>query len=390
MDRQTVNLGGLISQQLDHQLKRARHQRTAKNFKAAAQSYRHCAKLQTQLAEYAVNLEVKQRQLEVATAYSELANQLEQSSSSKPTDNGSRSNQHQDRIRSFITQAKIEWNDIGNLEECKLAIKSSYAFALVRRPDNINRRPIDKILLYGPPGTGKTMLAAAASNELDATFFSVKVSDLLSKWFGESSQLISELYREASHSAPSVIFLEEFDALAPQRDQGDTGAERRIVSTLLAELDGLTRHSEQVNYVLTIAATNLPWTIDKPILERFGARLIYVPLPNGLARLEILEKRIIREGYESKVSLEDLAERTEGFSGRDLANLCDLAIERMESEENPEVLELISQKKELEAYKLNIEPLSSHHFEFAFERISPRTTNRDVERYEKWRHYASF
>ena len=276
------------------------------------------------------------------------------------------------------------WDDIGNLTECKHAIQAAYALALVKRPSGMQRKPVDKILLYGPPGTGKTMLAAATSHELDATFFNVKASELLSKWFGESARLVSTLYAEAAANAPSVVFLEEFDALSPSRDHNDSGAERRIVSTFLAELDGLDRHTGDIPYVLTIAATNLPWLIDKPILERFGARLFYVPLPDESTRMEILHRHATAKGYQLAVSPEELAKRAAGFSGRDLANLCSLAIERMELEANPEILNLRA-REQLQDYQLSIKPINAEHFNYAFNHITPQTTVEDIVRFEQWR-----
>jgi SpoVK/Ycf46/Vps4 family AAA+-type ATPase len=116
----------------------------------------------------------------------------------------------------------------------------------------------------GPPGTGKTLLAAATAGNLEATFFNVKVSSLLSKYFGESTKLISALYSVARRLSPAVIFLDEFESLTPSRGSGESGSERRIVSTLLAELDGL-QGKDDDSFVMTICATNLPWLLDLAI-----------------------------------------------------------------------------------------------------------------------------
>jgi SpoVK/Ycf46/Vps4 family AAA+-type ATPase len=383
MANRTLNSFTFIGRELERALIEARQMHAAKNFEVAAQKYHYCATLQSQLAEYAVNAEVKARQMQVASMYAGIAQRLGKQPDAQPPV-AEAGNGHQEQVRMFIVKATTKWDDIGNLNECKQAIQAAYALALVRRPANVRRKSLDNILLYGPPGTGKTMLAAAASCELEATFFSVKVSELLSKWFGESSKLVSALYAEAARQTPSVVFLEEFDALAPVRGESDSGAERRIVSTLLAELDGLNRHLEKSPYVLTIAATNVPWLIDKPILERFGARQIYVPLPEKKARAQILHLNLEAKGYALEMTIEELARRSEGFSGRDLANLCAVAIERMELEANPEILQLRSKEK-LQAYQLNIHPLNSHHFDYAFDRVMPRTTHDDLQRFERWR-----
>jgi SpoVK/Ycf46/Vps4 family AAA+-type ATPase len=377
-----ADLSGPLTQQLQRTLEEARRQRQAGSYAAAAQAYRRCGQLQIQLAEYAVTKEVKAQQLKVAETYLETAGQMERQG--QPQAEPAGGDDLQSQVAALRTRANVTWDDIGNLVETKAALQAAYAFALVRRPAGVEHRPVDKILLYGPSGTGKTMLAAAASNELDAAFYSVKASDLLSKWFGESPRLVSALYREAAAHAPAVIFLEEFDALAPQRGDSDSGAERRIVSTLLAELDGIPLAATQGRYVLTVAATNLPWMIDPAILGRFGARLLYVPLPAADARRQIVEKHLAGRGYQSQVSLHELARRSEGFSGRDLANLCSIAIERMEVENNQDVLQLRS-RAALSRYELRITPLTQAHFDYALARITPQAALTDLRRYDEWR-----
>jgi len=380
-----VDLSGPLTQQLQRILELARRQREAGHYAVAAQSYRQAGQLQMQLAEYAVTKEVKAQQLKVAQTYLETAARLEQQN---PAQNEStRGDDLQAQIAALRTRATTTWDDIGNLSECKIAIKSAYAFALARRPAGVCHQPVSKILLYGPPGTGKTMLAAAASNELDATFYYVKASAMLSKWFGESSRLISVLYQDAAAHAPAVIFLEEFDALAPRRSDSDSGAERRIVSTLLAELDGLSQVTQGAQYVLTIAATNLPWDVDPAILSRFGGRLLYVPLPDAASRAQILNKNLSGRGYETEVPLEELVARTDGFSGRDLANLCTIAVERMELEHNPQILGL-RDPESLSRYEVRIAPLTKEHFDYAFAQVIPQTRPSELQRFETWQRQA--
>ena len=379
----TSDLSGPLRQQLNRMLEQARALRKQGEFMEAAHRYRQCAGLQKQIAQYASSKSGKIEQLKLAQTYAEMADRLERQSSPQAEPAGA-SEDFSSQVAALRTRSAITWDDIGDLEETKAAIQAAYAFALVRRPEGIQHRPVSKILLYGPPGTGKTMLAAAASNELDAAFYSVKASDLLSKWFGESPRLIAALYREAAQNAPAVIFLEEFDALAPRRGGSDSGAERRIVSTLLAELDGLVDSSEKAPYILTIAATNLPWNIDPAILSRFGARLLYVPLPDAHGRTQILEKQTVGKGYELAISLDKLGRRTKGFSGRDLANLCSIAIERMEFSSNPEVLKM-GKREDLANYQLRIVPLNQAHFDHAFERVKPQTTPEEVLEFARWR-----
>ncbi len=377
------DLSGPLRAQLDRLLAEARTLRRQERTGEAAQRYRQCATLQKQIAQYASSKSGKIEQLKLAQTYAEMADRLERMSAPQAEPSGG-GDDFSSQIASLRMRSSISWDDIGGLIETKAAIQAAYAFALVQRPDGVQRRPINKILFYGPPGTGKTMLAAAASNELDATFYSVKASDLLSKWFGESPRLISALYQDARAHAPAVVFLEEFDALAPRRGGSDSGAERRIVSTLLAELDGLVDSAAQNAYVLTIAATNLPWNIDSAILSRFGARLLYVPLPDAEGRRQILEKQIMGKGYELAFPLDELVKKTRGFSGRDLSNLVNIAIELMEFENNPEVLRLKG-REALQNYQLRIAPLTQKHFARALEQVQPQTSPEEVAQFAKWR-----
>ena len=247
--------------------------------------------------------------------------------------------------------------------------------------------PPRNILLYGPPGTGKTLLAAATSLELDATFFNVKVSDMLSKYFGESAKLVSALYAEAFAQAPSVIFLDEFDALTGSRDGSDSGAERRMLSTLLSELDGLDDKGRgNAPYLLSIAATNVPWQIDKAVISRFGARLIYVPLPDADARRAILQIHIERKGHKSDVPIAELVERLAGYSGREIEAVVGYAVSTMVQRANPGLLGKVTQGRDaLAKYILKVKSISAADFEAALVAITPVTTAQDIARYESWR-----
>jgi katanin p60 ATPase-containing subunit A1 len=286
----------------------------------------------------------------------------------------------------LIHRSTVTWADIGGLEETKREIQAAYALALARRPAGVRLGPARNILLYGPPGTGKTLLAAAASNELDATFFNVKVSDMLSKWFGESSKLVSALYRVAEQRAPAVVFLDEFDALTSPRGSSESGAERRILSTLLSELDGLGKKGETAPYVLTIGATNVPWLIDSAILSRFGAKLIQVPLPDAQARAAILSLQLDQAGHRSQVPLPELVARTEGYSGREIAAVCQEAIARMVARANPALLEVADKGRQaLAGYQLKVATLTAEDVDDALARVRPGTTPAHLERLAAWR-----
>jgi transitional endoplasmic reticulum ATPase len=221
------------------------------------------------------------------------------------------------------------WDDVGGLDAVRRTLTQGIELPL-RMPGAFRRfgiRPAKGFLLFGPPGTGKTLIARAVAHESSANFISVKTSDLLSKWYGESERQISRLFARARQVAPSIVFIDELDGLASERGSADDGsADDRVVNTLLAELDGL----EGPQGVMVIAATNRPAVIDPALLRpgRFD-ELIYVPPPDIWARLRILELHTARVPLAADVDRERLvsiAERTEGFTGADLEALVRRAV----------------------------------------------------------------
>ncbi len=142
----------------------------------------------------------------------------------------------------LISKSRITWDEIGGLDNVKLLMMETVVISALRKPAAI--QPWKGILLFGPPGTGKTLLASAAAGSLNATFFNVKASSVLSKYFGESSKIISALYEVARERAPSIVFLDEIDALTTRRSNDTSEATRRMLSTLLTELEGVPRRGE--------------------------------------------------------------------------------------------------------------------------------------------------
>ena len=195
------------------------------------------------------------------------------------------------------------------------------------------------VLLYGVPGTGKTMIANAIANELGAVFYVVKCSDILSKWFGEAEQRVKELFDEARKNPLSVIFFDEFDALGASRDT-DSSAMKRIIPELLVNIQNA---SEGEGTVLILAATNRPWDIDSAFLRpgRFN-RSIHVPLPDRESRLAMIESELSEVPTSDELSLELIADMSEGFSGADVMEVCerlkDSAIGRIIRGEGEEII----------------------------------------------------
>jgi transitional endoplasmic reticulum ATPase len=217
----------------------------------------------------------------------------------------------------------VRWEEIGGLEDVKQMLREAVEWPL-KRPEVFKRmgiKPPKGVLLYGPPGCGKTLLARAVATESEANFIAVKGPEVYSKWVGESERAIREIFRKARMAAPSIIFLDELDALAPARGLGyaDSGVTERVVSQLLTELDGLTA----LENVLVLAATNRPDILDPALLRpgRFD-RLIYIPAPDEKTRLEILRLYTKNMPLAKDVNLEELAALTKGFSGADIETLC--------------------------------------------------------------------
>jgi len=293
--------------------------------------------------------------------------------------------------QNLVTTTKVTWADIGGLEPVKQTIKESIVLSLIEeKPEAI--KPWKGILLYGPPGTGKTLLAAATAGSLKATFFNVKVGQVLSKYFGESSKLVSALYNVGRRRAPSIIFLDEFDSIALSRSGEISEASRRVLASLLSELDGL-QDKGMDSYILTMAATNTPWDLDRAVLGRFPRR-VYIPLPDNEACREIIRIHTLKEGLElNDVILDQVAGHCTQklFAGRDIATLCNDAIWNMVRSENPALSELADKSVDaIRMYKLKTRELKFADFEKAFTSMESAVKAQDLQKYDRWaREYGS-
>ncbi|MGS2613156.1 AAA family ATPase [Micromonospora sp. LZ34] len=222
---------------------------------------------------------------------------------------------------STLELATVTLDDVGDLAEVKETLTESVLWPLTY-PDTFARlgvQPPRGVLLYGPPGCGKTYLVTALAGSGRANVLSVKGAELLSKWVGESERAVRELFRRAREAAPTLVFLDEVDALAPVRGQAtDGGTTDRVVAALLTELDGV----EALRNVVVVGATNRPDLVD-PALLRPGRleRLVYVPPPDGPARAEILRAAARNVPLAPEVDLAGLGEELAGFSAADCAAL---------------------------------------------------------------------
>ena len=216
---------------------------------------------------------------------------------------------------------EVTYEDIGGLEDEVKKIREMVELPL-KHPEVFEALGIDPpkgVLLHGPPGTGKTLIAKAFANESEANFISVNSPELTSKFYGDSEKRIRDVFEEAEKNAPSIIFFDEIDAIAPKREETYGEVERRMVAQLLAVMDGLKSRGK----VVVIAATNRPNSLD-PALRRPGRfdRALTICVPNKSGRLKILQIHTRNMPLTKDVDLEQLAAVSHGFVGADLSALC--------------------------------------------------------------------
>ncbi|MEM3160784.1 MAG: CDC48 family AAA ATPase [Nitrososphaera sp.] len=216
---------------------------------------------------------------------------------------------------------RVSYEEIGGLKDEIQKVREMIELPL-RHPEIFEKLGIEApkgVLLYGPPGTGKTMLAKAVANESNAHFISISGPEIMSKFYGESEARLREIFKEAREKAPTIIFVDEIDSIAPKREEVTGEVERRVVSQMLSLMDGL----EGRGRVIVIAATNRPNALD-PALRRPGRfdREIEIKVPDKHGRLEILQIHTRNMPLESGIDLTKISSVTHGFVGADLEYLC--------------------------------------------------------------------
>lgn len=225
------------------------------------------------------------------------------------------------------TKSDITFADVAGLEDVKDQIRYKVLEPL-KNPELAEMYKIEpgaKILLYGPPGTGKTFIARAIAGEVDAEFYAVNCQDLISKYMGDSSKKLDELFDEAQKNERAIIFFDEFDSVASKRGDGADGVDAemaRFVATFLTKVDGF-KKSETNKMLLLIAATNRPWALDRAMLRggRFDTH-IYVGVPDQTAREFLVNKVLKGLPMDEDVDLSKLAWALEGYGGGDITAIC--------------------------------------------------------------------
>jgi transitional endoplasmic reticulum ATPase len=261
----------------------------------------------------------------------------------------------------------VAYEDIGGLKEEIQKVREMIELPL-RHPEIFEKLGIEApkgVLLYGPPGTGKTLLAKAVANETNAHFISISGPEIMSKFYGESEARLREIFKEAKEKAPSIIFIDEIDSIAPKREEVTGEVERRVVSQLLSIMDGL----EARGKVIVIAATNRPNAID-PALRRPGRfdREIEIKVPDKRGRLEILQIHTRNMPLDTDVDQDRVAAVTHGFVGADLEYLCKEAAMKCLRRLLPE-LNLEDEKISVET--LNKLVITMNDFDFALKDALP-------------------
>src|SRR5437867_4403312 len=225
----------------------------------------------------------------------------------------------------LIEKPNVKWEDIGGLDEAKQELRESIEWPLRMNKmfAHFDARPPRGIIIFGPPGTGKTLLAKAVATESEANFISVRGPEFMSKWVGESERMVRETFRKAKTAAPCIIFFDEVDAITPVRGgMEDSQVTERVISQILTEMDGL----EELHNVTVIAATNRMDLVDPALLRpgRFD-RHIYIPPPDLATRKAILAIHTRRKPLGKDVDLDDVARRTDKYTGAELAAVCNEA-----------------------------------------------------------------
>src|SRR5690242_2722696 len=262
---------------------------------------------------------------------------------------------------------QVAYEDIGGLKEEIQKVREMIELPL-RHPEIFEKLGIEApkgVLLHGPPGTGKTLLAKAVANESNAHFISISGPEIMSKFYGESEARLREIFKEAKEKAPSIMFVDEIDSIAPKREEVSGEVERRVVSQLLSLMDGL----EGRGKVIVMAATNRPNAID-PALRRPGRfdREIEIKVPDKRGRLEILQIHTRNMPLDTDVNQDRMAAVTHGFVGADLEYLCKEAAMKCLRRLLPEL--------NLEDEKISVETLNKliitmNDFDFALKDALP-------------------
>ncbi|KAH8690985.1 putative AAA family ATPase [Talaromyces proteolyticus] len=272
----------------------------------------------------------------------------------------------------FLETPKVRWSDIGGQQKLKKHLRK-----VIERPlkfpekmQRLNVRSKKGVLLYGPPGCSKTLIAKALATEAGLNFLAVRGAEILNQYVGESERALRDIFQKARGARPSIIFFDEIDAIAAKRTGSHGGV--NVLTTLLNEMDGI----EELRNVLVVAATNKPDVLD-PALMRPGRldNIVYVGPPDFAARKEIFTIWMGKSVISPDVDIDELAAKTEGYSGAEIISLCETAGEAALDDEDES-----GQSQDI----------MRHHFDSAFERVKSQLTSEIILEYEQWSKLSAF
>ncbi|KAL2836035.1 P-loop containing nucleoside triphosphate hydrolase protein [Aspergillus pseudoustus] len=268
----------------------------------------------------------------------------------------------------FLETPKVRWTDIGGQHDIKRRLQKAVERPL-KFPERMNRLNVKSkkgILLYGPPGCSKTLTVKALATEAGLNFMAVKGAEILSMYVGESERALREIFRKARSARPSIIFFDEIDAIAAKRGNTSQGGVN-VLTTLLNEMDGI----EELRGVLVVAATNKPDVLD-PALMRPGRldNILYIGPPDFEARTEILHIWFSKSVVDPEVGLEELALKTEGYTGAEIVSICQTAGDSALDEEDETGHE---------------QTVCWRHFKHALRQVRKQVDENMVREYEQWR-----
>ena len=288
----------------------------------------------------------------------------------------------------------VTWDDIGGLEETKKDLQEMILYP-IEHPEKFAKfgmSPSKGVLFYGPPGCGKTLLAKAVANECSSNFISIKGPELLTMWFGESEGNVREVFDKARAAAPCVLFFDELDSVGQQRGGGSGsdagGAGDRVLNQLLTEMDGAGAKKN----LFFIGATNMPHVLDEALIRPGRLdQLIYIPLPDLVARIGIIKAVLRKSPCAANVNMEFLARECEGFSGADMTELCQRATKAAIRESiaaEDERRKLMKDGGDNDAIMDMDDPvpfITRIHFEEALHNARRSVTAYDLEKFEQFR-----
>lgn len=266
------------------------------------------------------------------------------------------------------------WEDIGGLEDTKGQLREMILYP-IEYPDKFKKfgmKPSKGVLFYGPPGCGKTLMAKAVANECSSNFISIKGPELMTMWFGESEANVRGVFEKGRTAAPCVLFFDELDSIGGSRGSNSSGAGDRVLNQLLTEMDGAGVKKD----LFFIGATNRPDILDEALIRPGRLdQLIYIPLPDQPSRAAIFKAVLAKTPLASNISVDFMAEMTDGYSGADLTALCEMAMKAAVKEavdfdcEKKKMAKLEGQ--DMDNYEMNAEDnpvqvITRAHFESAW------------------------